>query len=328
MGGPPDPPDTQTTKTEPWDAAKPYLKRIMKEHESLYDAGTGPQEYPGQTVIPFSQPTQSGLGGMLQTAQQPNVLGDITEQFATGIVAGGGLTQAQRDAQGGLLNIGQGPGTATGSGAFLHGSPYLENALDFHSDKIADRVNQSFSGAGRYGSAQHNKALGNELAGLRFGMLDQNYGRERGLMAQAEQGDMNRRAQALGGVGQIGNEGVLNALRFAGIAPQITAQKYAPFERQLQVGQALEGKQAEQVSDAVSRFDFRNMQPYTQLGLFREGVEGPAGMFRSQTSTGLSGGGGGGFNPMQMLGGGLGLLSMFGGGGAAGGGFLPFMGLF
>lgn len=71
------------------------------------------------------------------------------------------------------------------------GNPYLTSMLDANSQRIANRVNSSMSGAGRYGSGGHTDVLTRSIAEA-----------NNPILAQAYENDQNRRLTATGQIDQ------------------------------------------------------------------------------------------------------------------------------
>jgi hypothetical protein len=93
-------------------------------------------------------------------------------------------------------------------GNFLNANPHLDSIINSASGDIRDSVNSNYEGAGRYGSAYHDKAvadeIGNMSSNLRYGDLNNQMGRM-DQAAQVALGSNNAdAAQALGGFGQMG----------------------------------------------------------------------------------------------------------------------------
>lgn len=101
FGGPKN--TTQTTKTEPWAGAMPYLLKTYASADKLVDAGT-PNYYPGKTVIDQSQATKDSLAQMEAIARGGNPLNDLSQATATGIMNGSAFNQAGQQTNQKLMN--------------------------------------------------------------------------------------------------------------------------------------------------------------------------------------------------------------------------------
>lgn len=218
------------------------------------------------------------------------------------------------------------------SGNEIGGNPFFQDALDYQAQKVGEQVNQYFSGAGRTGSGMHGSVLATELGGLRNQALSDMYNADKARQLQAsnliqsgqdssmglrlgalqgqlgatqaglgtQAGNIERQTAAAQAAGGLSNEGVLNALRFSSIAPELDNLRYADTDRLLSLGSVIEGKQGEHMQDALNRFNFRNNLPFTQLQMYREAIEPTAMAFRSTTADGMSSGGGG-MDPSGLL---------------------------
>lgn len=157
---------TQTTSSSsnPWGPAQGPLESIIGQAQTL--GGNTANFMPT-----FSGSTMQGIAGIEQAGQQPGaaagyltpVVGGMGQGFQTG------LDQMQR----------------TAAGSNLAGNPYLMQMLDYANQNTANRVNQQFSGAGRYGSGAHTGSLAREIGAQTTQALMNNYNTERGYQQQA-----------------------------------------------------------------------------------------------------------------------------------------------
>lgn len=150
-------------------------------------------------------------------------------------------------------------------------------------DAVANRAraaaDSTYAGAGRYGSGAHDTAVADSIGALAY----QDYANQLGRMDMAAQ-----------------------------FAPQLAREDYYDISALGQAGDRLQQEQQNRINDDKARFDFRQMAPYQQLGMFQDFIQGQYG--GSQTSTSPS-------TPawQQILGTGLGLA------GTAGNlGWMPF----
>lgn len=95
------------------------------------------------------------------------------------------------------------------SGKYLNSNPYLDDVIGAASGDIREAVNGNYAGAGRYGSAYHDKAVANQVGEMasqvRYGDYNNQMGRmdqAAGAAAGANAGDAQ---MALGAYGQQGN---------------------------------------------------------------------------------------------------------------------------
>ncbi len=139
-------------------------------------------------------PSQGGLESVLRRADKygkrtdlfrPEV-GGQTEQSLTGLegLANQGSAAVQ-PLEGVLNNVSTGANagfgnlSSTASGDYLNGNPFFQQALNSQLDNVANRTNQQFSGAGRYGSAAHTDTLSRNMGELSTNAFMQNYSNER-----------------------------------------------------------------------------------------------------------------------------------------------------
>lgn len=272
----------QTTQSSPWGPAQLPLIDIFTDAKKMYDSGVGPQVYPGSTVTPFSQPTQQGLTQGYDMAKAGNPFIQNVQDYATKTMAAGGTNPFMMEAKSNL--------DPTANGSMLEGNPFFQKALDFQSGKVADRVNSVFSGAGRGLSGSHGRTLTDELAGLRFGALSDNYNMERGM-----QMDANKTIAGMGSDAANVNANLVNN------ASNIDALRYNDIDRMFKIGSTIESKQGEVLNENKQKFDMQNLLPWQHLelynGMIQPGAGGTAstvGQSNQQTSTP--------FNPTSLLG--------------------------
>lgn len=272
---------TQTkTQNNPWKPTEDPLKAGVGVAGNLWAQGVGSQVYPGSTVSPFSVPTQTALTQGMQLAQQPNSTTSQAAETGSSIMTAGGMNPFMKQAYDAY--------NPSASGAMLNSNPFLNDSLDFQSDRIAQKVNSVFSGAGRSGSGAHARALADQLAGLRFGASADNYNLERQLQNQA-----------IGGQGAIGTSAQSALLDTMGQASNLEAGKFDNVDRMLKMGQIIENKDQQALAENKTKFDQQNNMPWTQLERFMSIVSPPASGFASQQGSTTQSNP---FNPQSLIG--------------------------
>lgn len=193
MGSSSQPSHTSTT-TEPPAFIQPFMRDAAQESQNLYRAG-GPQYYPGNTVVPFSNQTEQALGLTEQRALNGSPVVDAAQNYATGILSNAPTSQF---------------GAAT--------NPALDATFNRAADQVQNRLQSSFAGSGRNIGAARPVAA-DELGDLAQRIYGGAYESERDRMASdlAQQratqfsvagmtpqlaGQDYVDLQALGGVGQ------------------------------------------------------------------------------------------------------------------------------
>lgn len=271
-----------TTTSEPWGPAVPHIKDIFGDAKKMYDYGVGPQVWSGSTVTPFSAPTQEGLTKGYQMAQSGNPFATAVQDYATSTMQNSGANPFMLEAK---TNI-----DPTAKGDMLNGNPFFQQALDFQSGKIEDRVNSIFSGAGRGLSGSHAKGLASELGGLRFGALSDQFNNER-----AYQMDANKM------IAGMGSDAAATSSNLIGNATNLDSLRFNDIDRMLKIGGTIEGKQGEVLNEAKSKFDQQNMLPWQHLQLYKDSINPNVGGTSSTVGTGSSTTSTP-FNPMSLLG--------------------------
>lgn len=151
-------PKETTTKTEPWDGAKPYITKYLSKADQLYSSGQ-PAYYPEDTYADQSQATKDALAQREATARAGTPLFGNAQNVANGVMNGSGVnTQAQNtlsNLQNGV-NVGNGSpvsgiasGIANGSQIGLAPGQYDQNYTNAATDQASNQngyTNAALSG--------------------------------------------------------------------------------------------------------------------------------------------------------------------------------------
>jgi hypothetical protein len=226
-------------------ALRPYLGVGLQRAEQLF-FGPQPTFYPGQTYVGPSQQTLDAL------AQQEALARGATPQL-----------QAAQQAFG--QSLGQTGYTA--AGGFLGSNPFLQGAIESATRPVMQQfqeqtlpgIQSAFSSAGRYGSGAQARAIGQAqeataraIGDISAQMSAADYARERQLQQQA-----------------IGQQATLG-----GMAPSFFAQQFLPSEQLAQIGASREALQAKPLQEAITRFQYEQQLPYSQLQSYLSAVYG------------------------------------------------------
>jgi len=224
---------------------RPYLGMGLQRAEQLF-FGQQPQLFPGQMYVSPSQQTLDAL------AQQEQLARAGSPQFA-----------AAQEAYGRALE----QTGFTAGGGFLGTNPFLQGAIASATRPVMQQfqeqtlpgIQSAFSQAGRYGSGAQARAIGQaqEAASRAIGdisasMTAQDYARERALMQQS-----------------IGQQATLGQM-----APGFFAQQFLPSEQLAQIGASREAIAAKPLQEQISRFQFAQQLPYSQLQSYLSAVYG------------------------------------------------------
>ncbi len=225
---------------------RPYLGMGLQRAEQLFFGQPQPQLFPGQMYVSPSQQTLDALQAQEQLAR-----------------AGSPQLAAAQEAYG--RSLGQTGFTA--GGGFLGTNPFLQGAIASATRPVMQQfqeqtlpgIQSAFSAAGRYGSGAQTRAIGQaqEAASRAIGdisasMTAQDYARERALMQQS-----------------IGQQAVLGQM-----APSFFAQQFLPSEQLAQIGASREAIAAKPLQEEISRFQFQQQLPYSQLQSYLSAVYG------------------------------------------------------
>lgn len=225
---------------------RPYLELGLRRGEQLFFGSNQPQLFPGQMYVSPSQQTLDALAAQEQLAR-----------------AGSPQITAAQEAFGRAL----GQTGFTAGGGFLGANPFLQGAIASATRPVMQQfqeqtlpgIQSAFSAAGRYGSGAQARAIGQaqEAASRAIGdisasMTAQDYARERALMDRA-----------------IGQQAVLGSM-----APSFFAQQFLPSEQLAQIGASREAIAAKPLQEQISRFQFAQQLPYSQLQSYLSAVYG------------------------------------------------------
>lgn len=285
-------PSTQTVRNEtvPDPITQQWRGQLFNAAGSLYNKGT-PDYYPGQTVVPFSQQTQTGLNALESQAAggAPNL--QAANDSASRALSGNNpaMAGAEFTARGGLSNPYAGALQQYGSGQ----NPHLKSMFDQGASQVTDAVNGNFMQAGRFGSnAAHTGALTKELGNLwsNINMPAYEAERDRGLQAAAQTAsigaaDRDRQLQGLDLQGGLYSQANQDAARQQALLPSIFQYGAAPGQQMVNVGGAYEGLAGEQMADQIARYDYQNNAPWAFLNNYSSVVNGLPNLSSTSTST-------------------------------------------
>lgn len=252
--------------TQAWRAS------IFGQGGQLYNQGI-PDYYPGSTVVPFSNQTQSGLDYLQGQAQQgaPNLA--AAQQAAGRALSGNNpaMPFAMDVAQGGLSN-----NPAMGAlGQFGSAdNPHLRGLFDQGAEMVGNAVGTQFAQAGRFGpgNAAHTGALTRGLGDLYTSIYAPAYEaeRNRGLTAAQTIGSLydtgaNRQlggAQLAGLLHAQGNE---DAARASVLLPGLFSYGQLPGQQMLDIGGIYENQAGQYLADDRARYDYAANAPWDYL---------------------------------------------------------------
>ncbi len=182
--------------------------------------------------------------------------------------------------------------------------------LEANNARIANRVNSSVEGMGRYGSGGHADVLGRTLAETDNPVLAQAYSdqQNRQLAANSQIDAAQRAAQAtqlgalqgqtgvqgqnianqfqgLGGLTGILNTGQQNASNWAGMMPQLSQGAYAPGQALLGVGGLSDAYNQQNLAANQQLFQQQQQMPWTQLNNYMGSVSGLGGLLQGTGQT-------------------------------------------
>jgi hypothetical protein len=303
-------PTTTTTTVNnntPPDWAKPGLEQLGGDITDAYNEGAlRPQTPDFSTVVPFSDPTQQAMSGMMDVAAQGNPAASLANQGLQGILSGGGLTGQQQGMIGNLARsadgsyrpevaMGQAQNMNTAAGNNLMGSPFIDQMISDNATTMGRAITDNLGAMGRGGSGTHQATLANEIGRMATGLRADNYNRERQNQMQASnaliQGGQAQDSLANAAAGsafnamQTGNQNVFTGGQ---ISPALYAAQMAPYDTMLNVGQMEDGKQYEQLQEDLSRFNADQTATMGELNNMAGLLQGVVGNYGSTTGTAIA----------------------------------------
>jgi hypothetical protein len=264
-GGATQPPVTTSTQTNsPWAGVQPYLGLMYSAASGLQQSGTGAIPYQGPTQAPLDPNVTQGLGmnNILASTQWPQVFNATTA----------GLGQAQN-----MINtLGQTPdvqaamsglGTAAGQYGQIYGAaqgavnPYLQATIDAQNLRGNEAIQSSMSAAGRYGSGQYQDVMARAQAQVADPLLMQDYEARQARALQATQG----LGQTYGQQAGIAQQGIGQAMQWAGAIPGITQAAYIPSQQTLAGGQYMQNYNQQVLQGQIDQYNALQNYPWAQL---------------------------------------------------------------
>jgi hypothetical protein len=260
LGSSPSGNTTSTTTNTPWSGEEPYLRSIYSQASDLNNAPP-PAYYPGNTYAGLTGQQQGLMSGLINYGTQGGSTGlQAANDFATTSLSPGytaGTQPAFDQGQGvlsnemtsGFLNPNTNPGYQTAM------SSALASAIPAATASFT-KGNRSDSGLAQAASTS---AAANAAGGLAQQQYNTNLGIQNAAVAQAgnnlltQQGNQTRTALTAPMIDQATTSDLGNALNTAGMGQQ---------------------NQQNQLNADVARFNYNQMLPWNQLGLYEGAVTG------------------------------------------------------
>lgn len=339
---------SQTQTNAPWSGALPYLNQGLQGAQGLYQQG-GPQYYPGQTYAGTNPALNSGID---QLNNIQSMFGPL-QQTAQGAIGGAinaghnvandsqAIGESARTIQNDARTLGQSasptndPSYSYFSGV-MNGSqgadnPYFNQMADTIRAKVQPQAIAQFANSGRGQSGLAGRAvgqgLGDSIGALAYDNYNQNLNRmsnaagslsgiyNQGFTDKLNAGSLGISAGNLGlGAGNQALAGGNLALQGAQLAPSIQNMGINAGNASLLAGTTAQGLQQGALSDAQTRWNAQQQQPYSNLQDYIRNITGQIGGTGMSSSSGSSSGTSTPAQPSfwnQLLGGGLAASSFF-----------------
>lgn len=251
-------PSHTTQTTEPPAFIQPYMQYGAEQGRALYETG-GPQYYPGNTVVPFSQQTEAALAGTEARARNGSPVVNAAQNYATNLLGSSPTSQ---------FGSGSNPYASSHNPYGGASNPHLDAVFNHGADAITNRIQSDFAGSGRNISAGAPLAA-DELGSLYAGIYAPAYENERsrqfgfdtqqlGIGAQGYESERDRMAQDI--QQQRGQQ-----FGAASLAPNLGAQDYLDLQALGGVGGQVEDLAGNYMQDQSARWDYGQNAPQMNL---------------------------------------------------------------
>lgn len=309
---------TSTTSNEPPKWAAPLFVESAGEAQRLYDDKSGFNSWQGSTTAAPSKWTEQGMYGLADEAGRGGNLATAPGNMAYDIFNSGGLSEGARSGINDLYRMGSDDPTNPQStaqkyytdmagGGMLEGNPFFNAALQGQTDKLADQVNLSMAGSGRYGSGAHTGVLADSIGDMRTRALSDNFTRERGHQMEAirgltddDQRKFGNRLSAIQTGAGLEQQGAQTGLGWANALPTLQQNRVFDENLLMQAGGMRDQQRQAELNDQIRRFTEADMEEITRLGFLQSAASGSAGPYGTSKTVSQQP-----FNPLS-------LLSMFG----------------
>ena len=214
---------TQKVNQDPWKQQQPYLTKLFSQADSLFNKGPI-QYYPGETTAQLTPGQTMALDATIDRGLSGSPLNKMAGSEIQKVLGGEYLTQ---DAPG----------------------------FQAVANRAREAADATYSGAGRYGSGYHDRAVADSVGNLAF----QNYQAERDRMGQA-----------------------------ASLAPMIAGQDFVDLNAALAAGGQYQNQIQNMINADIAKYNFQQQAPYANLQAFQDFIQGGYGG-SSQTISPTSG---------------------------------------
>jgi hypothetical protein len=206
-----------------------------------------------QSAHEASKIYNSGAGGNVYNGQTVAGLGGTTTQGINGIKSTVAGLPDSTSAQNNLSDY--------ASGKFLaEGNPYYKERLN---NEIADSnalVQSQFSGSGRYGSGANTGVLAKNTSNMLLQGLESDYNRQQANQLAATQ-------------------------QIDAANSNLYQNNLAGYQAQIGAGQLQDANKQAQLTADFTKWQSKDMEPWTRLGLLQSAASGAAGNYGTNTQT-------------------------------------------
>jgi len=299
---------TTVQKADPWSGQQPYLTDLFAQAQNLQN-NYSPQYYPNNQVAGLNPDQVYATNTLFNTAANGTDPFNAASQNITAAANGAYTNPTLND-----FNSSQGTIQNYLSGNMLSsGNPYFQSMANEVIGQVMPQITGSFTNGGRMDSGLATRAASQGATDALGSIANQDY----------MQGQQNQLAAA-GLAGSNTANAQNNEIKADLIAPSYDAQTMQNLQTALGAGGVYQGQDQNVINAAINAYNYNQMLPYNQLGLYDNFINGSYGgtstltqpYYQNQGANALAGAAGGASLGSLLLGpSGLGLM----GSGAAGG---------
>jgi hypothetical protein len=232
MGGGSQQPATTVQQTrqsnEPPAYIQPYLQKGIQDLTGLYDGGKAPAYYPGSTVAPMSQATQSAIETLFQRGANGSPLGHAASANLVDTLSGK------------YLDIGANPYFQKALSAGF--KPQTEQFMQ----EVLPGLDGRFAGAGRYASGAHTGTTDRAVDSLNRAQADA------AAKASSSAYDAERGRQ----------------LSAAGLFPSFNTADYADIMAMGQAGKAIDEQSQRTIDADIARYNYDSNKDWNYINRY------------------------------------------------------------
>lgn len=247
-------------QSDPWAGQQPYLSDIYNIAGSAYGQAV-PQYYPGSTYAPLTG-QQQGIASQLIDR---GASGGSPALQSAGNAVSNALTHSYTDATNTPFLQGNNVLSNELSSDYLNpwNSPSFQSVVDNTLASAIPAATRSFTAGNRSNSGLQTRAATMAATDAVGGLAQNQYQANQAIQNAAQQNAANNFLTQQG-----------NQIKMAGLAPLIDQVSNSDLTSALTAAGLGQQDQQSQIQDAMQRYNYNQMLPWNQLGLFENAITG------------------------------------------------------